>query len=103
VSGWQSRAWSTHDLPWRHFKEAILVIFTAAALLTPSADPWNQTIFAAPMIALYLVSIAIAWLVGLTWRNETADEGPTLRLVIAATVFEQARRANHRVKPAVHS
>ena len=90
-------------LLWRHLKHAILVIFVVAAVLTPSADPWNQAVFAAPMIALYLLSIGIAWLVGLTRRKDMADDVPKLRLVIAATVFEQARRARHRVKPAVHS
>jgi sec-independent protein translocase protein TatC len=48
---------------WRQFRYAILLAFIAAAILTPSADPWNQTVFAAPMIALYLISIGIAWLV----------------------------------------
>lgn len=48
-------------LLWSNFKYAILVIFILAAILTPSADPWNQTVFAAPMIVLYLLSIAIAW------------------------------------------
>jgi sec-independent protein translocase protein TatC len=45
----------------RHIKYAILLIFIAAAVLTPSTDPWNQTVFALPMIGLYLLSIAIAW------------------------------------------
>src|SRR5204863_4612178 len=49
---------------WRHIKYAILIIFIVAAVLTPSTDPWNQTVFAAPMVALYIVSIGIAWLVG---------------------------------------
>jgi Sec-independent protein secretion pathway component TatC len=31
-------------------------------VLTPSSDPWNQTVFAAPMIVLCLISIGIAWL-----------------------------------------
>src|SRR3984893_16086127 len=48
---------------WRHFKYAVLIIFIVAAVLTPTADPWNQTIFAAPMIGLYLISILIVWLV----------------------------------------
>jgi sec-independent protein translocase protein TatC len=52
----------TARLLWSNFKYAILVIFILAAILTPSADPWNQTVFAAPMIALYLLSIVIAWL-----------------------------------------
>jgi sec-independent protein translocase protein TatC len=77
---------------WRHFKEAILVIFIAAAVLTPSADPWNQTLFAAPMIALYVVGIAIAWVVGLSQRREETSTAPKLRLVIAATVIDQALR-----------
>jgi sec-independent protein translocase protein TatC len=77
---------------WRHFKEAILVIFIAAAVLTPSADPWNQTLFAAPMIALYVIGIAIAWIVGLTRRKEDVSPAPKLRLVIAATVIDQALR-----------
>ena len=46
----------------RHIKYAILIIFIVAAVLTPSSDPWNQTIFAVPMIGLYLLGIVIAWL-----------------------------------------
>jgi len=46
---------------WRHFKYAILLTFIASAILTPSADPYNQTLFALPMIGLYLLSIGIAW------------------------------------------
>jgi sec-independent protein translocase protein TatC len=48
---------------WQHFRYAILLAFIAAAVLTPSADPWNQTVFAGPIIGLYLLSIGIAWLV----------------------------------------
>jgi sec-independent protein translocase protein TatC len=47
-----------------HFKYAFLIIFVAAAVITPSGDMMTQTIFAAPMVGLYLLSIAIAWLVG---------------------------------------
>ena len=48
---------------WKNTKYAILIIFIISAIATPSSDPWNQTIFAAPMIALYLLSIVIAWMV----------------------------------------
>jgi sec-independent protein translocase protein TatC len=48
---------------WRNFKYAFLLIFIIAAVLTPSTDPWNQTVFAAPMVGLYLVSILIVWIV----------------------------------------
>src|SRR3954464_2868455 len=47
-----------------NFKYALLIIFIAAAVITPSGDMMTQTIFAAPMIGLYLLSIAIAWFVG---------------------------------------
>lgn len=49
---------------WRNFRYAILVIFIIAAVVTPTGDMLTQTIFAAPMIGLYLLSILIAWLVG---------------------------------------
>ena len=48
---------------WTNIKYAILIIFILSAVLTPSGDPWNQTVFAAPMVVLYLLSIVIAWLV----------------------------------------
>ena len=48
---------------WRNLRYAVLIMFVAAAVLTPSGDPWNQAVFAAPMIALYLLSIIIAWIV----------------------------------------
>jgi sec-independent protein translocase protein TatC len=47
----------------RNLKYAILLIFIVAAFLTPSTDPWNQAIFAAPMIVLYLISALIVWAV----------------------------------------
>src|SRR5713226_3550649 len=47
---------------WRNFKYAFLGIFIVAAVLTPTTDPWNQIVFAAPMVALYLVSIVIVWI-----------------------------------------
>jgi sec-independent protein translocase protein TatC len=53
----------TASFLWRHIKYAVLGIFIAAAVLTPSSDPWNQTVFAAPMLVLYVLSIALAWLV----------------------------------------
>jgi sec-independent protein translocase protein TatC len=48
----------------RNFKYALLIIFVAAAVITPSGDMVTQTIFAAPMIGLYLLGIVIAWAVG---------------------------------------
>jgi len=47
----------------RHFKYAFLIIFIIAAVITPTGDMVTQTIFAAPMVGLYLLSILIAWIV----------------------------------------
>ena len=48
----------------KNFKYAVLVIFVVAAVLTPSPDPVNQFLMAGPMLALYGLSILIAWLFG---------------------------------------
>jgi sec-independent protein translocase protein TatC len=56
---------------WRSFKYAFLLIFIAAAVITPTGDMVTQTIFAAPMVGLYLLSIAIAWIFG---KSELPDE-----------------------------
>jgi sec-independent protein translocase protein TatC len=57
----------------RSFRYALLLIFVAAAIITPTGDMVTQTIFAAPMIALYLLSVGIAWLVGRS-RVTSEDE-----------------------------
>ena len=41
----------------------------------PTGDPMNQMIFAAPMIALYGLSIAIAWIVGPRGRSRATGNG----------------------------
>ena len=57
---------------WRNFRYAILVIFIIAAIITPTTDIMNMCIFAAPMIVLYILSIAIAWFVHPTQRKKRA-------------------------------
>ena len=47
----------------RNTKYAILLIFVFAAVLTPTGDPVVLTLMAMPMVALYGLSIAIAWAV----------------------------------------
>jgi sec-independent protein translocase protein TatC len=41
----------------------VLAIFVIAAVITPTGDMVTQTIFAAPMLGLYALSILIAWIV----------------------------------------
>jgi sec-independent protein translocase protein TatC len=58
---------------WRSFRYAFLLIFVVAAVITPTGDMVTQTIFAAPMVGLYLLSILIAWIFGKT-RIVPAEE-----------------------------
>ena len=77
----------------RHIPYAVLASFIVSATLTATVDPWNQTMMAAPMIGLYLVSIVVAWLVGLSKKNVIdADDVKKLRLVVGATMIDQIRR-----------
>ena len=48
---------------WRNLRYSILVIFIIAAIVTPTTDILNMCIFAAPMVGLYVLSIAIAYIV----------------------------------------
>jgi sec-independent protein translocase protein TatC len=70
----------TAGFMWKNTKYAILLIFIIAAVITPTADPLNQTIMAAPMIVLYILSIGIAWAFGKKnaqpsrWTNDADDE-----------------------------
>jgi sec-independent protein translocase protein TatC len=61
----------------RNFKYAFLLIFVAAAIITPTGDMVTQAIFAAPMVALYALSIVIAWIFGRArvtgWDDEAVD------------------------------
>lgn len=58
---------------WNNLRYSILIIFIIAAILTPTTDIMNMCIFAAPMVALYLVSIAVAWLVHPRRRRKKAE------------------------------
>ena len=48
----------------RNFRWAVLLIFVAAALITPTPDVVNLCLFALPTIALYLLGVGAAALVG---------------------------------------
>ena len=58
----------------KNFKYAFLIIFVAAAVITPTGDMMTQTIFAAPMVGLYVLSIVIAWVVGPKRLRAVPDE-----------------------------
>jgi len=45
------------------FKWAVLLAFVLAAIITPTPDVMTQTLFAGPMVLLYLLGVGAAWLV----------------------------------------
>ena len=57
---------------WRNIRYAILGIFIVAGALAPTPDISSMVIFASPMVALYLASIAIAWYVHPAQRKARA-------------------------------
>lgn len=60
----------TPDLLVRSWRIALVVILIVAALVSPTPDVTNMMLFAAPMVALYVISIFIAWLFG---KKRTAE------------------------------
>jgi sec-independent protein translocase protein TatC len=49
---------------WRNFKYAVLIIAIIGAVLSPGTDPVGQLALSVPMILLYVLSIALAWIFG---------------------------------------
>jgi sec-independent protein translocase protein TatC len=54
----------TPGLLLHYFRHAILGIVVIAAFITPTTDAFTMTVFAAPMIGLYVLGIGISWMVG---------------------------------------
>jgi len=54
----------------RNFKYAVLLIFIFAAVITPDGNPVTQVMVGGPMVVLYLLGIAAAWIFG---KSKKAD------------------------------
>lgn len=57
----------------KYRKYAILIIFTAAAIITPTTDPFNLFLMAVPLMALYEVGIIGARIFGKKKKEEPAE------------------------------
>ncbi len=68
----------------RNVRYAVLIMFVAAAIITPTGDPLTMTLFAGPMILLYFVGIGASWL--LVQRRE-GRKLPWLRIIISLIIF----------------
>lgn len=58
----------------KHIRGAIITFFVIAAVLTPTTDFLNMTIYAAPMIVLYILSIGIAYIVHPRQRRKRKEK-----------------------------
>jgi len=54
----------------RNFKYAVLLIFIFAAIITPDGNPVTQVMVGGPMVVLYLLGIAAAWLFGKSKKTD---------------------------------
>lgn len=55
----------------RNIKYAVLIIFVVAAVITPDPSPVGQALVAAPMMLLYLVGVAIAYIFGKSPKEDS--------------------------------
>jgi len=58
---------------WKWSRYAIVAIFLAAAILTPSPDVFTQILMAAPLAVLYFMGFGLSWFV---WRRPPAPVAP---------------------------
>jgi len=65
----------------RNLKFAVLASFIVSAVITPSTDVVNQTMLAIPIIVLYLLGVAVAWLFGRRPRTDRSG------LIVAAVAL----------------
>lgn len=74
-------------MKWQRY--VIIGSFVAAAMITPTPDPFNQLLMAGPIIILYQFSLVIIWLVNRN-KKENIDKTPVLVPVLApaATVVQ---------------
>lgn len=58
----------------KHIRGAVLICVTVAAILSPTTDIMNLTIYSAPMVILYVLSIGLVWLVHPRQRRKRAEK-----------------------------
>jgi len=67
-------------------QHAVVILFVVAAIVTPSTDPWNQTILAGTMIALYLICILIVAVFG---RSRARPDAAVLLVCASASMLHR--------------
>jgi sec-independent protein translocase protein TatC len=64
----------THRTLWRFNRYAIVLSFIVGAIITPGPDVMSQVLVSVPLVALYNVSILIAWFITRRREKRTALE-----------------------------
>ncbi len=67
-------------------QHAVVILFVVAAIVTPSTDPWNQTILAGTMIGLYLICIVIVAVFG---RSAPRSDAAVLLVCASASMIHR--------------
>jgi sec-independent protein translocase protein TatC len=75
----------------RYWRQAMVVIAIVSAVLTPTTDYVNMLVFAAPMVALYFLSVGIVWIFGKSRRSNEVTALGFLSIGVA-WIFSKSRR-----------
>jgi sec-independent protein translocase protein TatC len=59
---------------WKNIRYAVLLIFIVACVIAPTPDILTMCVFAAPMLALYLISIGVSYMVHPVTRRKRAEK-----------------------------
>jgi sec-independent protein translocase protein TatC len=88
----------------RNFKYGIIVIFIIAGVICPLPDPFGMCLFAAPLLVLYLLGVAMAFLAHPSRRKSQvnpskAQLGILVFTVVRSAALLRARRELRRPSP----
>jgi sec-independent protein translocase protein TatC len=61
---------------WKNMRYAILAIFLVSGIICPMPDPASMCIYAMPLLALYLIGIAVSWWVHPSRRKAKQAKEP---------------------------
>jgi sec-independent protein translocase protein TatC len=71
----------------RHSRYAILAITIIAAIVTPTPDAFNMTLFTVPMVALYFVGVFASYLLVLRREGQKFPWGKVLLVILGVLVL----------------
>ena len=74
----------------RNFKYGILIVFLIAGVICPLPDPLSMCLFALPLLALYLLGVAMVFVAHPSRKSRTKADGTKLGVLILAVVRSAA-------------